>query len=48
MDNNLNTYKWLDAAEVRDASAAEKRADKAAASFNKQINYKMLDLLEQL
>lgn len=46
--DEMNTYKWLDAQEVKPQVPAEKRMLSAERSFQRKMSQKMLELIDQL
>lgn len=46
--DELNTYKWLDAQEVRPRVPPRVRIDKRALRFERKIKQKILDNLDML
>lgn len=45
---SLNTYKWLDAQEVKPISRDQLKANVVEAQFQKRMASKMLEILNQL
>lgn len=46
--DSLNTYKWLDAQEVKPISRDHQKANGIEAYFQKRMASKMLEILNQL